>query len=112
MMQVTNARYPLDYRVPIYVLWGPIGSLLIIYLVLPESPWYYGRKGDKQGAMKSFKRLYGGVPGFDFDEEYGIIERTIQHERRVLLESKNMDWSEVFRGLNLVSTLRWSTCKS
>lgn len=34
--------------------------------------------------MKSLKTPFGGVEGFDLEEEYGIIERTIAHETEQL----------------------------
>lgn len=46
------------------------------------------------------KQLYGGVQGFDFEEEYGIIARTIAHEKEVLQEAPS--YRHVFKGLNLV----------
>jgi hypothetical protein len=46
------------------------------------------------------KRLYGNVEGYDYEEEYGIILRTIAHEKELLAESKAQSWTHVFRGLN------------
>jgi len=51
--------------------------------------------------MKSLKQLYGDVRNFNFEEEYGIIERTIAHERDVLQEDAK--FIHVVQGLNLVS---------
>jgi SP family general alpha glucoside:H+ symporter-like MFS transporter len=47
------------------------------------------------------KQLYGGVKGYDFEEEYGIILRTIEHEKEKL--NNHPRYNDVFRGLNLVS---------
>jgi hypothetical protein len=47
------------------------------------------------------RQLYGDVPNFNFEEEYGIIARTIEHEREVLQESPK--FIHVVQGLNLVS---------
>ena len=49
------------------------------------------------------RQLYGGVEGYDFEEEYGIIERTIEHERDFLEEAPK--YVHVFKGLNLVSEI-------
>jgi SP family general alpha glucoside:H+ symporter-like MFS transporter len=51
--------------------------------------------------MRSMKQLYGGVKGYDFEEEYGIILRTIEHEKEKL--NNHPRYNDVFRGLNLVS---------
>jgi hypothetical protein len=37
--------------------------------------------GTRKQAMKTMRQLYGGVEGYDFEEEYGIIAKTIEHER-------------------------------
>ena len=71
---------------------------------MPETPWYYGRRGNKEGAFKSMRRLYSNIPDYDYEEEYGIIIRTIAHERELLAEVQHQSWSAVFRGLNGV---RW-----
>jgi SP family general alpha glucoside:H+ symporter-like MFS transporter len=47
------------------------------------------------------RQLYGGVPNFNFEEEYGIIARTIAHERDVLQEAPK--FVHVVQGINLVS---------
>lgn len=54
--------------------------------------------------MKSLKQLYGNVEGYDFEEEYSIIERTIIHEREVLAHKPT--YMDVFRGVDRVSHLR------
>lgn len=50
--------------------------------------------------MKSLKLLYGNVEGYDFEQEYSIIEKTISHERELLDEAPKL--THVFKGLNLV----------
>ena len=102
MIQVVNKRFPLFWELPVYVLWGPIGIVLFLVMLLPESPWYLARRGNKEAAFKSLKKLYGNVPGFDSEEEYGIIERTLAHERRVLDQTTDAKWRDVVTGLNWV----------
>jgi SP family general alpha glucoside:H+ symporter-like MFS transporter len=70
-------------------------------MFVPESPWFYARKGNQGAVMRSMKQLYGGVKGYDFEEEYGIILRTIEHEKEKL--NNHPRYNDVFRGLNLVS---------
>jgi len=50
--------------------------------------------------MKSLKQLYGNVEGYDLEEEYSIIARTIEHENEVLAHKPT--YMDVFRGDNLV----------
>lgn len=49
------------------------------------------------------KQLYGGVKGYDFEEEYEIIARTIEHERAQLQDKRR--YIHIFKGLNLKRTL-------
>ena len=100
MMQQINKKYPNDYILAIRVVWAPIGLIIFCWAFIPESPWYHAKRDNKDGALKSLKQLYGNVPGFDYEEEYGIIRST------VLLELVNVDnrprYRDVFRGTNLV----------
>lgn len=54
--------------------------------------------------MKSLRQLYGNVDGYNMEEEYLIIERTIEHEKEFLQHAPS--FADVFRGVNLVCRLR------
>lgn len=99
-MQQLNKKHPDNYLLAMRILWAPIGLMILFWIFVPESPWFHARHGNKEKAMKAMKQLYGGVQGFDFEEEYGIIERTIAHEREVLQVVPSV--IHVFKGLNLV----------
>ena len=101
MMQQLNKKHPENYLLPLRILWAPVGLMIIFWAIVPESPWFHARHGNKEKAMKAMKQLYGNVQGYDFEEEYGIIERTIAHERGLLQEAPSI--RHVFQGLNLVS---------
>ena len=101
MMQQLNQRHPDNYLLAMRILWAPIGLMIICWVIVPESPWFHARRGNKDMAIKSMKQLYGGVQGYDFEEEYGIIARTIEHERELLQETPR--YVHIFKGLNLVS---------
>jgi len=103
MMQQLNKTRPDDYLLAMRVLFAPIGLMILFWVWIPESPWFHARKGDKPAAMKSLKALYGGVQGYDFEEEYSIIERTIIHERDVLVHKPT--YLDVFRGVDRVGIL-------
>lgn len=102
MMQQLNQKHPDNYLLAMRILWAPIGVMIIVWALVPESPWFHARRGDKDKALKTMRQLYGGVEGYDFEEEYGIIARTIEHERELLEDSPR--YIHVFKGLNLVST--------
>ena len=101
MLQVANKRYPTNWLIPIYVIWGMSAIMAACIIILPESPWYFARRGDKEKCMHSLKRLYGNIKGYDFDEEYNIILRTLVHERAVLEVNNAASWRDLFTGLNL-----------
>ncbi|KXS96871.1 hypothetical protein AC579_3363 [Pseudocercospora musae] len=100
MMQQLNKKHPDNYLVAMRILWGPIAFMIVCWAFVPESPWHHARKGEKEKAMKALKRLFGGVEGYDFEEEYAIIARTIEHEKAMNEEKPR--FRDVFRGLNLV----------
>jgi len=100
MMQQLNQKHPENYILAMRILWAPISLMIICWAFVPESPWFHARRGQKEKAMKAMKQLYGSVDGYDFEAEYGIIVRTIEHERLVLQEQPR--FIDVFKGLNLV----------
>jgi hypothetical protein len=100
MMQQLNQKHPDNYLLAMRILWAPIGLMIVFWALVPESPWFHARHGDKEKALKAMHQLYGGVKGYDFEEEYGIIEKTIAHERDVLQEAPSV--LHVFKGLNRV----------
>ena len=55
--------------------------------------------------MKVLQRLYSTVPGYNYEEEWGIMIRTVEHEAAAQAEEKIVSYKEVFRGTNLVSVL-------
>lgn len=101
MMQQLNQKHPDNYLLAMRILWAPLGIMILCWVFIPESPWFHARNGDKEKALKAMRQLYGGIQGYNFEEEYGIIARTIEHEREVLQAAPS--YIHVFQGLNLVS---------
>jgi SP family general alpha glucoside:H+ symporter-like MFS transporter len=100
MMQQLNAKHPNDYLIAMRVLWAPIGAMILFWVIVPESPWFHARRGNKEAAMKSMKRLYGNIKDYDYEEEYGIITHTIEHENAML--DNKPQYRDLFRGINKV----------
>jgi hypothetical protein len=46
-----------------------IGVILIIFLFLPESPWWLASKGKTDQAAKVLRLCYGRVEGYDVQEQ-------------------------------------------
>jgi SP family general alpha glucoside:H+ symporter-like MFS transporter len=105
MLQVANKRYPLLYKLPIYVCWGLSAVMICCITFVPESPWVYARWGNKEAALKSMARLYANVDGYDYEEEWGIIIRTLAHEKEVLSQQGATPLKDLFVGHNLKRTL-------
>ena len=101
MMYQINKNFPTDYLLALRVIWVPVALIGVCFGVIPESPWYYAKRGNKEGAMKALRRLYSNVEGYDYEEEYAIIENTIGHEMGLVNNAPS--FRQVFRGNNLVS---------
>lgn len=86
--------------------WGHIGLMLIIYLVLPESPAWCASRDKPERAKKSMRFIYRGVDGFDADAQYEVLATTIAHEKAVAEENKSIQWWSIFKGVNGVSDVR------
>lgn len=105
MMNFLTLREPMNWHLPVYATWGPVGFMLVCFLVVPESPWFHARRGNKDKAVKCLERLYGNIPDYDIEEEYGIIARTIRQERESLKRNKATAWTDLFKGTNGKRTL-------
>ncbi|KAL4866440.1 hypothetical protein BDV12DRAFT_210452 [Aspergillus spectabilis] len=86
---------------------GPFAIQLffIVFLLVglpfaPESPWYLVRKGRREDAARSLRRLYGSKA--DIDAEVSAIERTVNFERESADHS--VSWAQCFRGNGLLRT--------
>ena len=104
MLQIANQRSPDFYLLPVYVCWGLAGLMLICIIIVPESPWYHARRGNKDKCLKVMRRLYGNIEAFNYEEEYSIIQRTLDHEIEVLAVQKATAWKDLFVGQN-----KWRT---
>lgn len=100
MMNFLTLANPMNWHLPVYATWAPVGVMALCFAVVPESPWFHARRGNKEQALKSLKTLYGNIPDYDFEEEYGIIAKTIDHERETIKRNKASGWTDLFKGTN------------
>lgn len=105
MMNFLTLAHPLNWHLPVYATWGPIAFMLFCFALIPESPWFHARRGHKEKAFKSLKKLYGNIPDYDYEEEYGIIVKTIANERAMLKRNKASAWTDLFKAPNGRRTL-------
>ncbi|RDW93464.1 uncharacterized protein DSM5745_00786 [Aspergillus mulundensis] len=66
----------------------------------PETPWHLVRKGRREDALRSLRRLYG--PNVDVEAEAASIECTVVFERESSEHSAT--WAQCFRGTDLLRT--------
>ncbi|KAL3443159.1 general substrate transporter [Aspergillus insuetus] len=106
-LQVMSTYDPDNYLTPVYTQWSQIGLMLIIYLVIPESPAWCASKGAaREGqAKKVLRLLYKGVPGFNVEHHYRLLVLNIEHERAIAAEQRNEKWYAIFKGTDGLRTL-------
>jgi sugar porter (SP) family MFS transporter len=95
-------------RADVWAYRGPFATQLFFVAFLavglpfvPESPWYLARRGRRDAAKASLRKLYGSAT--DVDAKLATIEETIADER----DSSNSEgtWAQCFRGTDRVRTL-------
>ncbi|KAK8846508.1 hypothetical protein IAR55_005594 [Kwoniella newhampshirensis] len=104
-LQVMSTYAPDNFRTPIYTQWAQIGIMLIIYIILPESPMWCASRGLEDRAKKSMRWIYRGVEDFDADQQYETYALTVAHEKAVAAATGREKWYAIFQGSNLRRTL-------
>lgn len=90
------------YRIPFGVQWVWPLPIMLGCLFAPESPWWYVRQGNVQGARRALQRLTSGSdPNFDIDDTLAMIQHT--NELEASLSSGTSYW-DCFKGTNLRRT--------
>lgn len=102
-LQVVNKTDPENYLKAIYSEWVPLGLWMILLVFMPESPWYYARRGNDVKAIKTLQFIHKGVEGYDAEHEYAVMAREIEHEQELKQLQSTTSWLDLFRGTNLVS---------
>lgn len=102
----------MDYLTPIYTEWAVIGIMIIIYIIIPETPYWCAARGRHEQGRKTIQFLNGGIEGYDVDFHYDLVRRAVEKEQSYqkqidgdrggfLQELANV--KEVFIGVNGVS---------
>ncbi|KAF2226018.1 MFS transporter [Elsinoe ampelina] len=97
-----NATDPLDFRTPIYTQWAMIGVMLIIFLLLPESPWWLAGKGKTEKAAKVVNLVNRDVPGYNAHEVINVMTATIEEEQYTAKKNAQQGAMAVFQGRNFI----------
>ena len=88
------------FRAPLAAQWLFVVIMLPALSFAPESPWYFVRKGDREGAQRCLKQLYG--KNTCVDHKLRMITRTVEAEIELAGSST---WSQCFRGTDLRRTM-------
>ncbi|KAH8593537.1 general substrate transporter [Bisporella sp. PMI_857] len=100
-----NASDPYDFRTAIYTQWAMIGAMLVIFVLLPESPWWLAGKGNLHGAEKVLSRYNGHIEGYSVQEHIDVMTATIEEERHLAQRNSEEGMWAIFRGRNLIRFL-------
>lgn len=72
--------------------------MLIIYLIIPESPAWCASRGKHDKAKKSLKWLYREVAEYDVEHQYRLLAMAVEHEAKLASAMKNERWYAIFKG--------------
>ncbi|KAK8869487.1 hypothetical protein IAR55_000052 [Kwoniella newhampshirensis] len=97
-----NGNDPMDFRTAIYTQWGMIGVMSIIFVFLPESPWWLASKGKLDRAASVLRKYNGHLEGYNVEEELAIMTATVEEERLVAKRDNQEGPFAVFQGSNLL----------
>ncbi|RHZ58053.1 hypothetical protein CDV55_105909 [Aspergillus turcosus] len=104
-LQHLSRSDPTDYLTPIYTQCAHLGVMLLIYLVVPESPAWCVSAGKLDRAKKELLKLHRGVPGYDADHQLQVLVLAVEHERAVAIEQRREKWYAIFRGTDGLRTV-------
>ncbi|RSH90015.1 hypothetical protein EHS25_001348 [Saitozyma podzolica] len=113
-LKVLEDKAPHNYLNLIYTEWAMIGIMLVVYLYIPESPWWCANRDQHERGRAALTRLNGGIKGYDVDFHYGLIKKTVGLEREAAAQLHGPSkgfwhevWSlrELFIGVNGFRTL-------
>lgn len=100
VLKVRGDSHPLDWKVPVYTQFAMTGLSMIIFVFIPESPWWLVSKGKMDKARKILANKSKTIPGYDVETELGIIEATVERQRVYSIEQKLNGRFAMFKGLN------------
>ncbi|KFX94393.1 hypothetical protein V490_04370 [Pseudogymnoascus sp. VKM F-3557] len=96
---------PTNYKTPIYTQWPMVGLIGIIFVFLPESPWWLASKGKLDETAKALHFLHGRFEGYDVQEQIEVMTATVIIERQTAELNEEVGMWAVFQGRNLLRFL-------
>ncbi|CRG91032.1 General alpha-glucoside permease [Talaromyces islandicus] len=86
-----------SYRIPLATQWAFSLAIIIIGLIIPESPVYYLKKNNIDNAALCYKRLYFGE---DHSRAIAKMKETLDYEQANEMHGTQSSFLECFRGVN------------
>lgn len=77
-----------------------IGALAVIFLVIPESPWWLVQTGQQAKAQAVLEKYNGAIPGYDAVHHVRIMTATVEEAARVNEEKDNIGNFAILKGTN------------
>ncbi|KAN0114479.1 general substrate transporter [Hyaloscypha variabilis] len=97
-----KATDPLNYKTPIYTQWAMVIPIGIIFALIPETPWWLASKGKLDESRKVLQICNGGIEGYDIQEQIEVMTATVEMERQLAEENKELGQWAIFQGRNLL----------
>jgi hypothetical protein len=84
-----------NWLTPVYTQWSQIGLMLIIYLLVPETPAWCVTHGFEERAKKSLRKLHWEIKNYDVEHQYQVLVMAVNHEYEVARASHNEKWYSI-----------------
>ncbi|KAH8819236.1 sugar transporter [Xylogone sp. PMI_703] len=104
-LQVLSKSRPDNWLIPIYTQWGHIGLMILVYLVIPESPAWYVTRGKYGHAKRSLRILHMDIKDYDVEQQLGLLVLAVEHEVELAKSQRNEKWYSIFKGVDGRRTL-------
>ncbi|EPE07151.1 sugar transporter [Ophiostoma piceae UAMH 11346] len=97
-----NKSDPYDFRTPIYTQWAMVGLIGLVFVCLPETPWWLVSKNKMDKAETSLQILNGDIKDYDYKEQLEVMRATVAAERQLAEQNNELGQWSVFQGRNLL----------
>jgi hypothetical protein len=102
-----NTRFtimtPSSYKIPFASQWAFPCVILLVVLIMPESPWYQVRRGNEDAARASLRRILGDKPD-SISRFMEVIKSTVEQELQLSSLQRSVRYSDCFKGQNFRRT--------
>ncbi|GFF58797.1 general alpha-glucoside permease [Aspergillus udagawae] len=104
-LQHLSRSDPTDYLTPVYTQWAQLGIMLIIYVLVPETPAWCVSAGKLDRAKTELLKLHRGVKDYDADHQLQVLVLAVEHEHAVAIEQRREKWYAIFSGTDGLRTV-------